>query len=155
MASDICPCGSGEKYRLCCRPFHRGEKEPPTVDKLVRARFCAYALKEIDFLWKTLSPEHADKKSGDELEVKRVLRRGANALNFVRLQLLDVDQREPGELSRVLFVAEIFEKGKDHSLIEASNFTHDGTGWRYLSGVTRELKGMKDVGALRLDTFKL
>lgn len=133
MAAEKCPCGSGERYRLCCRPFHRNEQEAPDCRTLVRTRFSAYALKEVDYLWKTLHAEHPDRK-GDEAAQKADLRRGASAVNFARLFLLDADERPPGETSRVLFSAEIYEKGKPRGFTELSEFRHDGQGWRYVGG---------------------
>ena len=88
---------------------------------------------------KTLHPDHEDRKR-DEQEVKRAMRAGASALNFVRLELLDADERPPGETSRVLFAAELYEKGKPRGFIEASDFRHDGRGFRYVGGDTRALR---------------
>lgn len=139
MAAELCACGSGVRYRLCCRPFHRGDAEAPDCQTLVRSRFSAFAVRDVDYLWKTLHPDHADRK-GDEESVKRGLRAGAAALNFVKLALLDADQREAGQTSRVLFAAEIYEKGKPRGFIEASDFRHDGTGWRYVGGQTQPLR---------------
>lgn len=148
MAAQTCPCGSGERYRVCCRPFHRNEAEAKDCRTLVRSRFCAYALKEVDYLWKTLHPEHPDRKE-DETAVKVKLRAGATALKFVRLELLDADERAPGQTSRVLFTAEIYEKGKPRGLMEASEFRHDGAGWRYFGGETRAYR----AGPLTLTAF--
>ena len=36
--------------------------------------------------------------------------------------------------AEVLFHARVFEKGLELSFVERSQFRHDGTGWRYLSG---------------------
>ncbi len=51
--------------------------------------------------------------------------------------LVVMDRRPPDEhgVAQVLFFAKVFEKGKDRSFVERSDFRHDGTGWRYLSGV--------------------
>lgn len=99
----------------------------------MRARFAAFALKEIDFLWRTLDADHPDRQR-DEAQVKRELRTAANTFNYVRLQILSADERPPGEVSKVTFRAELYEKGKDRSFTETSLFRHDGEGWRYLSG---------------------
>lgn len=37
-ADTRCPCGSGDTYGNCCRPFHHG-KTAPTAETLMRSRF--------------------------------------------------------------------------------------------------------------------
>jgi SEC-C motif domain protein len=54
--NDPCPCGSGKKYKKCCRPYHAGLAAPTPVD-LLRARYSAYVLRNIDFIMKTTHPE--------------------------------------------------------------------------------------------------
>lgn len=39
-----CLCGSGQSYQACCYPYHAQTKYPQTAQKLMRARFVAYAL---------------------------------------------------------------------------------------------------------------
>ena len=70
--------------------------------------------------------------------------------------LVVMDRRAPDEqgVAQVLFFAKVFERGKDRSFVERSDFRHDGTGWRYVSGVLRlpsELKSPPE--ALTLATF--
>ena len=38
-----CPCGSGQAYRDCCAPAHRGITWPVTAQALMRSRYSAYA----------------------------------------------------------------------------------------------------------------
>jgi len=126
-----CDCGSGAEYRECCRPFHVGAAEPEQPESLVRARFCAFVRKDVDYLWKTLHPDHPDRQS-DEGELKRALRETAQRFKFVRLHLLEARADE------VLFVAELYERGKERSFLERSRFGRAGGAWRYLSGNTVE-----------------
>ena len=100
----------------------------------MRSRYSAFAMKDAAYLWKTLHPEHPDRKR-PEAEVQRELRAYLQSHQFPGLVVMD--RRPPDErgVAQVLFFAKIFEKGKDRSFVERSNFRHDGTGWRYLSGV--------------------
>ena len=54
--NDPCPCTSGKKYKKCCRPYHAGSPVPDVLS-LVRARFCAYAIRDFDFIMATTHPE--------------------------------------------------------------------------------------------------
>ena len=51
-----CPCG-GFLYSSCCAPLHRGECQAATAEQLMRSRYSAYALGEVEYLLQTqLSP---------------------------------------------------------------------------------------------------
>lgn len=50
----ICPCRSIDQNKLnydeCCRPFIEGKKKAPTAESLMRSRYSAYAVKNIDYI---------------------------------------------------------------------------------------------------------
>lgn len=102
----------------------------------MRSRFSAFARGDADYLWKTLHPNHED-RSLREADVRRSIKATASSLRFMRLHVLD--RRGPDETgtAKVLFLAEVFEKGKDRSFLELSSFRHDGAGWRYVEGALR------------------
>jgi SEC-C motif-containing protein len=129
-----CDCGSGDDYRDCCRPLHKGESEASEPSRLVRARFCAFARKEVDFLWKTLHSDHPD-KSRPEAEVKLELRNASQRYKYVRVHIVESRGDD------VLFVAEIYERGKEVSFRERSHFAQENGGWRYHSGEAHPWKG--------------
>jgi len=45
-----CPCGSGELYAKCCKPYIKGKKAAPTPEALMRSRYAAYVMHEIDYI---------------------------------------------------------------------------------------------------------
>ncbi|HWU20322.1 MAG TPA: YchJ family metal-binding protein [Nocardioides sp.] len=51
-----CPCGSGTAYDACCGPLHRGAREAATAEELMRSRYAAYALGEVDYVFRTWHP---------------------------------------------------------------------------------------------------
>jgi SEC-C motif-containing protein len=119
----------------------------------MRSRYSAFALREAAWLWKSLHPDHPD-RARPEAEVVRGLRAYAQSHQFPGLVVMD--RRPPDErgVAQVLFFAKVFEKGKDRSFVERSDFRHDGTGWRYVSGALKlpgELAGPPE--ALTLATF--
>jgi SEC-C motif domain protein len=121
------------RYRECCARYHRGEAEAPDAEALMRSRYSAFALREVEYLWRTLHPEHPDRSRPKE-EILRELRAVASGHKYPRLHVLDRQAPDEKGTAVVLFYARIFEKGKDRSFVERSEFRHDGTGWRYLSG---------------------
>ena len=51
-----CPCGSGLAYADCCEPYIRGTARPPDPEALMRSRYSAYTLHEMNYLADTLHP---------------------------------------------------------------------------------------------------
>ncbi len=52
-----CVCGIGESTETHCLPVIRGEKAAETAEALMRARYAAYALGEVDFVLASHTPE--------------------------------------------------------------------------------------------------
>lgn len=51
-----CPCQSGKAYQDCCYPFHQFNQLPATAEQLMRSRYTAYVLQDIDYIVKTTTP---------------------------------------------------------------------------------------------------
>ncbi|AKF83755.1 YchJ family metal-binding protein [Myxococcus faecalis] len=148
-----CPCSSGLRYRECCAPFHKGEAEAPDAERLMRSRYSAFAQREASYLWKTLHPQHPD-RARPEADVVRELRAFAQGHQFPKLVVMDRQAPDAQGNAQVLFFAKVFEKGKERSFVERSDFRHDGVGWRYLSGHTLMLRELTvPPESLTLATF--
>lgn len=52
-----CPCLSGETYAECCGPYHRGEADAPTAERLMRSRYSAFAVGNAAYLLATWHPQ--------------------------------------------------------------------------------------------------
>lgn len=48
-----CPCCSGKELDVCCDPIIKGSIKAPTAEALMRARYTAHALVEVDFIIKS------------------------------------------------------------------------------------------------------
>ena len=48
----ICPCGQG-LYKQCCQPLHLKQQTAQTAEVLMRSRYSAFALQQIDYLIET------------------------------------------------------------------------------------------------------
>ncbi|MGN5476791.1 YchJ family protein [Cupriavidus basilensis] len=51
-----CPCGVGADYAGCCGRYHRGEAVPPNAEALMRSRYTAYVMDNMDWLQQTWHP---------------------------------------------------------------------------------------------------
>jgi SEC-C motif-containing protein len=55
MSQRACPCGA-PSYDEHCGPLHRGERQAGTPEELMRSRFSAYAVGDLDHVWRTWHP---------------------------------------------------------------------------------------------------
>jgi SEC-C motif-containing protein len=102
----------------------------------MRSRYAAFALGLGAYLYDTLAADHPDRAAPRDAAI-RELSRVRERQKFVRLTILYSSDasanREPDE---VLFFAGIFERGRDCSFAELSEFVREDGAWRYASGIT-------------------
>ena len=55
MSAQPCPCQSGLTYADCCRPLHQG-MPAADAEKLMRSRYAAFVLQNIDYIVHTTVP---------------------------------------------------------------------------------------------------
>ena len=101
----------------------------------MRSRFTAFALGNWPYLWRTLHPDHVDRRGAYE-DWARAAVAGARGATFRSLRILDVGPQGQDSFAHVLFAAEVSMGRQDASFIEHSRFSRDGEGWRYLDGIT-------------------
>lgn len=124
--ADRCPCGSGDVFGGCCGPLLRGAPAP-TAERLMRSRFTAFALHDVDHL---RASWHASTRPA-ELELDR---------DLVWRRLMIVDRVAGGPFDRegvVEFEAFWREGDVRGSLRERSRFVREDGRWLYLDGEIR------------------
>jgi SEC-C motif-containing protein len=132
-----CPCGSDKIYDRCCGPFLSSEQSPPTAEALMRARYTAYTLENLDFIERTWAPESL--KDFDLSAAKK----WAEQSTWLGLQILSIDKgRAEDKTGAVEFVASFRQAGETIEHHEVSHFRKMENGeWRFVSGDTRIRKG--------------
>jgi SEC-C motif-containing protein len=100
-----------------------------TPTELMRSRYAAFVLGEVDYLAATLCADHPDRTetAADDY------RKAREGLRYLDLAILDASI--DGDVGEVLFYARIFERGQDRSFVELSGFVREGGKWKYASGV--------------------
>ncbi len=53
----LCACGSGQTYANCCEPYIMEKKQTETTEKLLRSRYTAHVLKNVNYILKTVHLE--------------------------------------------------------------------------------------------------
>ena len=99
----------------------------------MRSRFSAYSAGNVDYILRTLHPNHADRAIPEEV-LRETIRKGMSAFRYLGLTVEEA--REEGQRAFVTFTAKIMKQAKDHSFRETSEFEKTAEGWRYLSGET-------------------
>ncbi|MCC6435865.1 MAG: hypothetical protein IT196_12600 [Acidimicrobiales bacterium] len=120
----VCPCGSGSALTGCCGRYLDGTREAPTAEALMRARYSAHALGDVEFLRRSWHPDTRPVAVADP------------GVTWVRLEVRDKEQG--GQLDRsgtVAFVAHYRSGEGDGVLAERSRFARVGTRWLYVDGV--------------------
>ena len=107
MVMEMCPCGSGNEYMQCCRPYIQGAQSAPTAEALMRSRYSAYVTSEIDYVHQTTHPTQRSKFNHKEsLEWSR-------KADWKSLEIIRTDSGGPEDSTgTVEFVAHYYEKGK-------------------------------------------
>jgi len=123
-----CPCGSAKSLETCCGPILAGGPAP-TAEALMRSRYAAYVLCDIDHLERSLAPEARtdhDRKAAEQW---------AKSVEWLGLSILSAENGSgEDQTGTVEFAARFRQGGLEQTHHETSNFRrHDGS-WVYVDG---------------------
>ena len=126
---ESCPCGSGRPYADCCGPYVSGSAKPATAEALMRSRYSAYAMKEIDYIVATCL---RDEEHGIDVEATR---RWAEGSTWLGLQVLKAEKGGEGDQEgTVEFKAAYVQGGLRESHHEKASFVRKDGAWLYSEG---------------------
>ncbi len=63
-----CYCGSGNNYEDCCKIVHLDLKNAESAEQLMRARYSAFCLSLVDFLYNSFHPNSRRFQKKSEIE---------------------------------------------------------------------------------------
>lgn len=126
---DMCPCGSQSKYEDCCRPLIRNERQAATAEELMRSRYSAYVMKEIDYLRSSLHPDH---RSDFNQESTRAW---AERSEWHTLEILCRAGGGPDDTEGTVdFIATFTDNGTRREHHELSSFKKESGTWYLVDG---------------------
>jgi len=125
-----CPCHSTKEYSECCAPFHQGTL-PATAEQLMRSRFCAYSMGNVDYILETTHPKHVDQKLPIQ-ERRAQIEAFYSQTAFDGLEILEHLDTLP--FAYVTFQATLKQGEYDVSFTEKSRFEKIEGKWYYLDG---------------------
>ncbi len=122
-AARTCPCGSGDAYRACCGPVHDGAPAE-TAERLMRSRYTAFVLGNVDHLFRTWHP----RTRPDDLSLPP-------GVAWTGLEILATrDGGADDTTGEVEFVAHSRSGDAPHALHETSRFERRAHRWVYVDG---------------------
>lgn len=118
-----CFCGSGISFNQCCQPIIEGTQPAVTAEALMRSRYSAYAIHNVDYLIATTHPSQRENYSKEEI------------LNWSQSndwQRLEISSVTP---TTVTFKAYYLDsKNQSHIHHEHSRFVFENENWFYVDG---------------------
>lgn len=135
MQAESCPCQSGQSFTQCCgRWLSEKGSAAPTAEALMRSRYSAFALSDIDYLLRTLEPEQ---HAADE---RQQLQQALSANRWLGLRVLDCVEGQAnqayGEVEFIAFYESLAPSTTSGigQLHERSRFRRREGHWYYVDG---------------------
>ena len=149
--SGRCPCGGGSRRlstAACCGPLLRGERLAATADQLMRSRYSAFALGDVDHLLRTQAQDRSPNQP--EPERRRALEETCRRVRWLRLEILATEAGGPLDLEGTVTFAAHYQQSDGRRGVarrglmrECSRFGREGGrlegAWLYLEAL--ELSG--------------
>ncbi|MGD1903186.1 MAG: YchJ family protein [Geitlerinemataceae cyanobacterium] len=124
-----CPCGTGRTLGQCCGQYHDGKLPAPTAETLMRSRYSAYCLKNIDYLVNT---EHPDSRQPN---ARQSIAATARSATWVGLKVLGTKAGGGGDDTGVVEFMAVYRSGAEVAqLHERSRFRKEAGRWFYVDG---------------------
>ncbi len=134
-----CPCRAGGRdrtgtaYDACCGRLHRGAAQATTAEELMRSRYAAYAVGDLDHVFRTWHPRTRPEHLTDDPD-----------LTWTGLDILDTAEGGPqDQVGEVEFAAHYETPAGRGVLHERSRFERRAGRWVYVDG---EVPGGRTAG---------
>lgn len=127
-----CACGSEKSYKECCEPFIKGSKAAPTAVALMRSRYTAFAVGEMDYIYNT---HHESTRK--ELDMDGVKSWALNS-EWLGLEIRETDKGTEKDMEgKVEFKCKFLFNGNEQTHHELSTFVKEKGQWYFVDGVLR------------------
>lgn len=122
-----CPCDSQKSYLLCCELYITGKQSPESPEALMRSRYTAYTMANIDYIKETMRGKALI--GFQEIDAKRWAKR----VNWIKLHVLKSVIENSGT-GYVEFEASFVDSSRLKSIHEKSAFIREEGRWYYVDG---------------------
>lgn len=122
-----CPCDSQKDYASCCEPYLRGKQNPATPEALMRSRYTAYTMANIDYIKQTMRGRAL--VGFQDMDATRWAKR----VRWIRLNVVN-SAIENSKTGYVEFEASFVDGSRLKSIHEKSEFICEEGRWYYVDG---------------------
>ena len=127
--TNLCPCGSHEHYDNCCGQYIEGKMPAPTAEKVMRSRYTAYTLDNMEYIQLTMSGKalvtfKQTHKQDKPTPVKW------HPLHVIESHIDKTDAKH----AFVTFFTSYALNNRIHTIYECSEFINEGGQWYYIDG---------------------
>lgn len=124
-----CFCNRKLAYKNCCEPILSGKKAACTAEDLMRSRYSAFVLADIDYIMATYASKTRPEEERDEIL------KWTKSVEWLGLSVLKTENGAATDSEAwVTFKACFKENGQKQVLEERSYFIKENGRWVYVSG---------------------
>lgn len=122
----LCPCDSGKPFADCCEVYISGKRLPHTPEQLMRSRYSAFQVMDIDYIGNTMRGPAL--KDYSKLETEN----WARSIEWLGLEVVNTGMKDHDGF--VEFIAKYSKDGKQDQIHERSEFHRKDGKWYYVDG---------------------
>jgi SEC-C motif-containing protein len=123
-----CPCNVDKKYSDCCKKAHKNIGSVSSAEVLMRSRYSAFVLANIEYLQKS---HH--RKTRPSKKEKRDIEKWAKSVKWLKLDVLNTTKGTTNNTTgTVEFKAFFMENGTINVIHENSKFSIENNHWVYV-----------------------
>jgi len=127
--NEKCPCGSGKEFGSCCAPLLEGKEQAETAEQLMRSRYTAFAVGNVDYIFDTHDPDtvhQIDRKSTETWSKQS---------EWLGLEILSTNLGGPDDYTgTVEFLARYKARGTKIDHREVATFRKHNGAWLFVDG---------------------
>ncbi|GAA3560225.1 YchJ family protein [Snuella lapsa] len=122
-----CYCGNSKTYAECCQKAHIDMASVTTAEQLMRSRYSAFVLADVDYL---MQSHHSTTRP---IKEKNAIVTWAKSVHWIKLDVIETFKGNPHDQEgTVTFNAYFYENGKIDVIHEKSAFIKENKHWKYL-----------------------
>jgi SEC-C motif-containing protein len=127
----MCPCDSYNTYKTCCSIAHKNIKAVKTAHQLMRSRYSAFVMVNIEYLQRSHhSSKRPSKKEALEIE------QWSKSVKWMELEIVQTtDGLENDLMGSVEFKAFYIENTNEQVIHEHSRFCQENGHWVYMDAI--------------------
>jgi len=127
LFKQYCSCGSDNLYGDCCAVAHKNVELVTTAEQLMRSRYTAYVLGDVEYLMKS---HHS---STCPIKEKNEILKWTKSVKWLKLEVLNINKGGVSDMEgSVEFKAHFEDNGVAELIHENSKFNRENNHWVYL-----------------------